>query len=112
MINMSENILPYKGLESFKFGDKIESVRLMLKEEKNSYFKIIVHSHFLKKIPIILLSVEVHQKQYRLKGNGHQMKMIFYLNGLLKMGQSVGQNVRNLFQVVMRSNAENIGIIV
>lgn len=35
MINMSENILPYKGLESFKFGDKIESVRLMLKKEKN-----------------------------------------------------------------------------
>ena len=36
MINMSENILPYKGLESFKFGDKIESVRLMLKKEKIS----------------------------------------------------------------------------
>lgn len=29
---MKENIIPYEGLDSFKFGDKLESIRCMLKK--------------------------------------------------------------------------------
>jgi hypothetical protein len=30
---IEEKIIPYKGLESFQFGDKLESVRALLKEQ-------------------------------------------------------------------------------
>lgn len=33
---MKENIIPYEGLDSFKFGDKLESIRCMLKKIKYS----------------------------------------------------------------------------
>ena len=29
---MKENIIPYEGLDSFKFGDKLESIRCILKK--------------------------------------------------------------------------------
>ncbi|MCR5544875.1 MAG: hypothetical protein K6F30_00160 [Lachnospiraceae bacterium] len=65
MISMNENIIPYQGLDSFKFGDKLESVRHILKKENISFNQCMgekqyIHPELKNEIIIINDSIKLY----------------------------------------------------
>ena len=48
MISMNENIIPYEGLDSFKFGNKLEDVRRMLKEANITFNQCMGEKQYIR----------------------------------------------------------------